>query len=216
MNRVFYLTIKSLAAALFALVVAAPDASAVDFSKLEKHKLAAGKAVRKPLANNGKDGFYGGSGFAVINAPADVVWAAIRDWGSYSRAFPNTVDVEEVSRKNGKSLVRMELGHKLLSVQYHVQVDSDEAQKKISFQLVKNRPHDIEEARGYWKLFPQKDGTTLVAYVVAVQVPMGIVNILGEKVSEKLSRGLLDLPRNLRKWVEGPNGNRYRVLTARK
>jgi hypothetical protein len=86
----------------------------------------------------------------------------------------------------------------------------------ISFKLVKNKPHDIEETKGYWRLFPQKDGRTLVAYVVAVQVPAGLVNLLGETMSDKLARALLDVPGKLKHWVEGPAGNRYRVMTAKK
>lgn len=216
MTRIFKTLAISAATVLALVVTGIPTANAVSFSKREKALLAAGKAVRKPMEKSGVDGFYGGSGFTVINAPSDVVWEAIRDWNSYSKVFPNTVDVQEVSRKNGKSLVRMELGHKLLSVSYHVEVDTNRDENKISFHLVKSRPHDIEEAKGYWKLFPQEGGTTLVAYVVAVQVPMGVVNLLGDNMSSKLSRGLLNLPRNLRKWVESPKGNKYRTLTARK
>ncbi len=206
----------SLAVAAALILAGVGDASALSFSDQEKGRLEAGKAIRKPLAKSGKDGFYGGSGFVMIDAPSEVVWTAIQDWGSYAKVYPNTVDVREISRKSGKSLVRMELGHKLLSVVYHVQVDEDRAKNMISFKLVKDRRHDIESARGYWKLFPQKDGRTLVAYVVAVQVPMGIVNILGDGLAAKLNRGLLDVPRKLRSHVHSPKGNKYRVLTAKK
>jgi ribosome-associated toxin RatA of RatAB toxin-antitoxin module len=199
-----------------ALMFAAGQALAVDFTAAEKSKLSAGKVVKKPLAKSGKNGTYGGSAYALIDAPADLIWAAILDWSSYKKVYPKTVQVKEVSRKGGKSLVHMEQGHKLISVAYDVEVEADEAKQMISFKLVKNRPHDIEETRGYWRLFPQKDGRTLVAYVVAVQVPAGLVNLLGEKMSNKLARALLHVPGSLKKWVEGPGGNRYRTLTAKK
>lgn len=199
-----------------ALVLAAGTASAVDFSEKEKDKLAAGKTVKKPMAKAGKNGIYGGSAYTLIDAPADLVWAAIEDWDSYKKIYPKTVSVKEVSRKGNKSLVRMEQGHQLISVAYHVEVVKDADKKMISFKLVKNKPHDIVETKGYWRLFPQDDGRTLVAYVVAVQVPNGLVNLLGESMSNKLARALLGVPNDLKKWVEGPNGNRYRVMTAKK
>jgi ribosome-associated toxin RatA of RatAB toxin-antitoxin module len=199
-----------------AFVFAAAPAMAVDFDEREKSKLAAGKVVKKPLAKAGKNGVYGGSSYALIDAPVDLVWAAILDWDSYKKVYPKTVSVKETSKRGNKSLVHMEQGHKLISVSYDVEVQKDEAKKMISFKLVKNRPHDIEETRGYWRLFPQKDGRTLVAYVVAVQVPSGLVNLIGDKMSASLARALLNVPGSLKKWVEGPAGNRYRVLTAKK
>jgi ribosome-associated toxin RatA of RatAB toxin-antitoxin module len=204
------------AAAIAALVLAATSAGAVNFTEKEKAKLAAGKTVKKPLAKSGEKGFYGGTGYALIDAPVDVIWAAIEDWGKYHKIYPKTVSCKELSRKGDTSLIRIEMGHKLLSIEYHLTVERKRAKNMVSFKLVRNRPHDIEETRGYWRLFPQKDGRTLVAYVVATQVPMGIINLIGEEWEAKIQRHLLGIPGNLKKWVEGPGGNRYRTLTAKK
>jgi len=202
--------------ASLALMLVAGPASAVEFSDKEKARLAAGKTVKKPMKKAGKNGVYGGSAYTVIDAPADLIWAAIEDWDAYKKIYPKTVSVKEVSRKGNKSLVRMEQGHKLISVAYHVEVKKDQAKKMSSFKLVKNKPHDIEETKGYWRLFPQSDGRTLVAYVIAVQVPAGLVGLLGDSLSDQLARALLNVPGKLKKWVEGPAGNRYRVMTAKK
>ena len=35
-------------------------------------------------------------------------------------------------------------------------------------------------------------------------------------MEEKIQRHLLGVPGNLKRWVEGPAGNRYRTLTAKK
>ena len=206
--------IVALTTGLIALVFAT-QTFAVDFNAQERGKLAEGKTVRQRLASSGDQGFYGGTGWTMIDAPADVVWAAIDDFGSYRKAFPKTVSVKELSRKGDKSLIRMKLGHKLISVEYHMTVERNRAKNMISFKLVRNRPHDIEETRGYWRLFPQKDGRTLVAYVVATQVPMGLVNLLGSEMATKFERHLLGLPGYLKKWVEGPNGSRYRTMLAK-
>jgi len=203
-------------AAIVVIIAFSTQAGAVDFSPQEKEKLAAGKTVKKPLSTSGEKGFYGGTGYALVDAPVDVVWAAIEDWGAYGKIYPKTVSCKELSRKGDTSLIRIEMGHQLLSIEYHLTVERDKAKNMISFKLVRNRPHDIEETRGYWRLFPQSDGRTLVAYVVATQVPMGIINLIGPEMEEKIQRHLLGVPGNLKKWVEGPGGNRYRTLTAKK
>jgi hypothetical protein len=205
----------TLVAVLVGLLWAA-TASAVELSDKERSTLASGKTVKRPLPSSGQDGFFGGSGYALVDAPVDEVWAAIEDWGSYHKMFPKTVEVREVARRGDTSLIYMEQGHQLLSVAYHVEVARDATKKMLSFNLVTNKPHDIDDTHGYWRLFPQADGKTLVAYVVAVRVPMGVVNLLGDSMCRRFAAALLEVPGSLKEWMEGPNGNRYRSLSARR
>ena len=203
-------------AVALALTLVTSDASAVNFTQMEKDKLSAGKTVKKPLPKSGEKGFYGGTGYTIIDAPVDVIWAAIEDWGAYPKIFPKTVSVKEISRKGNKSLIHMQMGHKLISVEYYMSIKRDTEKYILSFKLVPNRPHDIEESRGYWRLFPQKNGRTLVAYVVATQIPMGIINLIKPELVAKIQRNLLGAPNEIKKWVEGPNGAKYRTMTAKK
>ena len=85
--------------------------------------------------------------------------------------------------------------------------------KTISFNLVENLPHDIDAARGYWKLIPQNNGRTLVAYAVSIKVPAGIVAFLGKSTEKSLERGLIGLPRHLKKYIE--KDVRLSKMTAR-
>ena len=199
---------------IFALGGVAASASAVEFSADEKAKLAAGKTVKQRLPSSGEDGFYGGTGYALIAAPADAVWAAIGDWAAYPKMFPKTVAVTEVSRKGDSSLIHMEMGHQLIRAEYYMSVERNEEKRMLSFSLVKNKPHDIEDSRGYWRLFPQADGRTLVAYVVATQIPMGIINLISPDLVAKIERNLLGVPDYLKKWLESPHGDRYRAQVA--
>jgi hypothetical protein len=202
-------------AALIAFLVAG-QAAAASFTADDLATLEAGKTVKQPLPSSRQHGFYGGTGWALVDAPADVIWAALADYGSYSKMFPNTVSVTELSSNDGRSLVKMQQGHPLATVSYFVEVARDADKQMITFHMVSNRPHDLEGVRGYWRLFPQKDGRTLVAYVIAVQLPMGLSAILTSGLEEKLERHLLGLPGNLKKWVEGPAASRYRAMTAHK
>ena len=199
-----------------AFVLISSPSLAVEFSEAELERLQSGRTVRQPLAKSRQNGFYGGTGWAIVDAPAHVIFAAIQDWDAYPKVFPRTVSAKELSRDKNRSLVRMELGYKFLSVEYHLDVKPIPEKNTVSFSLVPNRPHDIESVRGFWRLFPQKDGRTLVAYGVAVQVPAGIVTFLGNRLEKELEDGLIGLPRYIKKWVEKPTGNRYRKMTARK
>jgi ribosome-associated toxin RatA of RatAB toxin-antitoxin module len=188
---------------------------ALDFTPGEIKKLTDGKLIRKPLKNSCQNGFYGGAGFAIIDAPVEVVWKALADWRAYPQMFPKTVDASEVSRKNDQSLVKVLLGHKILNIKYHIAVSRDWNKKTISFKLADAMPHDIDGARGYWKLIPQKDGRTLVAYAVSIRVPAGIVAFLGKSAEKSLERNVIGLPRFLKKYIEkdAPPG-RYGKMTA--
>jgi hypothetical protein len=192
-----------------AILAMAGNAVAVDFTDAQRDKLKAGKSVKKPLAEAGSNGVYGGAGFALVDAPPDVVWSAILDWGSYKRIFPKMIEVREVSRKGGRRLVRMEIGHKLINVSYFVSVETDKAKWQVSYELVGSKPHDLDEVQGYWRLFPQKNGQTLVAYVTAVKVPMGVVNLIPDALEEKINRNLLASPQFLREWIHRAGPTRY-------
>jgi len=185
-------------------------ASAVDFSEKEKALLKAGKTIIKELPTSRQKGFYGGSGYAVVNAPIEAVWRAIQDWKAYTEMFPNTELCRAVGKKGNHTLIRMKIGHPVVNVEYHAEMVDDPAKYTMSFNLVTSYPHDMDSIKGYWRLFPQKNGTTLVAYVAAIQAPMGIVAIAGEDLANRAIQALLGIPGDLKKWVEGPNGIKYK------
>lgn len=195
--------------AVACLVSSVVAAQTLEFSAAERKRLAAGDMVRQELENSRRNGFYGGSGWVLIDAPAEMVFAALVDWNSYVRAFPNTVEVRELSRKGDRSLVRMRLGHPVISVTYHLEMQRDDERHMLSFRQVSTHPSDLDDIRGYWRLFSQKDGRTLAVYVVALNVPMGIVNMVGSRFENETMRGILGVPWHLKKWVEGPGRKRY-------
>ncbi len=180
------------------------------FTPDELAELKAGRIVRQELKNSRQNGFYGGTGWAVINAPAERIWRAIIDWESYPEIFPNTVEMRELSRKGQRSLLRMRMGHPILKVMYHLEMSKDGDQKTLRFKLIKSRPHDLEAIRGYWRLFPQKGNRTLVAYVIGLQAPMGIVNLVSKSFEDEAMEGILGAPKFVKEWVETKAADQYR------
>jgi len=195
---------------LLGLALVSGIVAAIEFSDADLAELKAGNTIHRELPTSGTKGFYGGSGWAVVNAPADVIWKVLVDWDAYTKVFPNTTEAIELSRKGTKSLVRFKLGHPLVSLTYHVELERKTEKKILSFRLVKNMPNDVNSIRGYWRLFPQKNGSTLIASVVAVKVPMGLVNLAGPDLERKSITALLRIPGDIKLWVEGPNGKKYR------
>ncbi len=206
-NGIKTIGMLAVAVAVFSL---SSEAASSRFSDNELKILNAGGTVRRIFPESGNKGFYGGSGWTVVNASQEEVWAAIQDWGSYTNAFPNTIEAKEISRKPGRSLLRMRLGHPVIQVIYHVEMRPDLEKKTIAFSMVKNHQQDLDEIDGYWQLFPLAEKRTLVAYVVRVQVPMGIVNILSESFKKMALHGILGAPGHLKKWIEEKAPGRYR------
>lgn len=213
MNRRHAIALLVFAVFLQATIVG--PVQALDFSQDEIKRLSEGKAVIKPLPKSRQNGFYGGAGFSLVDAPVDVVWKALEDWKAYPEIFPKTLSAEEISRKGGRSLIKIQLGYKILNVQYHMAITRDWDTKTVTFNLSNSQAHDIDSTKGYWKLMPQADGRTLVAYAVAVQVPNGIVVFLGDKVERSLERNLIGLPKFLKRYVEGESGKKYGRMTAK-
>jgi len=195
---------------ILSLALVSSIVAAIEFSDTDLAELKSGNTIHRELPTSGTKGFYGGSGWAVVDAPADVVWKVLTDWDAYTKIFPNTTEATELSRKGTKSLVRFKLGHPLVSLTYHVELERKNEKKILSFRLVKDMPNDVNSIRGYWRLFPQKDGRTLLAYVVAVKVPMGLVNLAGPELERRSVLALLRIPGDIKLWVEGPNGKKYR------
>lgn len=208
-------SIKIILCFLVSTILISALAEAIELTPKEVESLTTGDVVRRPLPSSRKNGFYGGTGIAIIDAPVDVVWKALEDWEAYPKIFPRTVEAKELSRKGDRSLVRILLGYKVLSVKYHITISRDWANKTISFELAKNQSHDINATRGYWKLLPQPDGRTLVAYAVVVQVPPGIVAFLGESTEKSMERCVIGLPKYLKKFIEKDESRRYNRMTAK-
>ena len=191
-------------------------ASAVSFSQSERESLKAGKTIHKYLDNSSENGFFGGSGYTLIDAPPEVVWNAILDFDVYNKVFSATNKVSEVNRKGDRSLIHYKMGYKFLNLEYYVDVTRNHEKYTVSFEMIKNMPHDIINARGYWRLFPQKGGRTLVAYIVSAQIPMGIVNLMNSDWKALVERNLIGAPNDLKIWINSPGGKKYFKRTAKK
>jgi ribosome-associated toxin RatA of RatAB toxin-antitoxin module len=206
-----------LAKVLLALLVLAAlwipgSAKADTFTADEQAALDRGEVVRHPLPSNpDTEGYLGGTSYAVIDAAPDVVWRAMQDIAAYPRIFPKTLSAEVISDRGSRKVVKMVQGNSWLSISFYVLYRVDEANRKISWSLIEDQPHDLADTRGYWQVQPYGEGQSLVTYVNVISIGTGAVLALFE---EQIQNGLLGVPGNLRDWVQGPNGARYREGSA--
>jgi ribosome-associated toxin RatA of RatAB toxin-antitoxin module len=186
--------------ALVALI--SQEAFAEHFSADETAMLVRGDVVRRERPHNGKDGLFGGTGYAMIEASPDEIFSAIQNWPVYPQIFSNVVESKLLAKRQGRSLVRMKIGHPVLSVTYHVEMTTDESSWTMRFHQVGGMANDLDDIYGYWRLFPVAENRTIVAYVLNVKVPMGLVNLLPASFKRMAIEGLLGVPAYLREWMD--------------
>jgi len=193
----------ALASAAAVLSAAGGSLAGVALSDEEARVLASGGIVVQPLPGSGEGSTVAGASFALVDAPPEKVWRSLVDVRSWPAVFPNTFEAEEVIRHRNASAVRMVLGNRLFRFQYYLTVTRDEQKRTLRYRLNKKKPHDIGEARGYVRLFPQPNGRTLVAFTALVEVPFApIVALMGDDVIRVLERRVLSVPHRLKRWVE--------------
>jgi hypothetical protein len=73
--------------------------------------------------------------------------------------------------------------------------------------MIQDQPHDLEDMRGYWQVEAYGEGKSLLTCVNVINIGSGTLLAL---FAGTIQSGLLGVPANLRTWVEGPNGARYR------
>jgi hypothetical protein len=175
---------------------------AFEFKERELEALQKGKTVSRQFSSSGQDGFFGGSGWAVINAPSEDVWAALLDWDSYTEVYNHLVEMTEISSWKRRSIFRIRLGHKLISVSFHMEMRPDPKKRTVQFRMINHKDNDLDEIRGYWQLFSAGKDITLVGYVLGIRVPMGICRVLPESFKNWAFSAALSVPGDLKKWIE--------------
>ena len=186
----------------FCAMLVAPPSEAIKFSKDEKVALKQGETVRRVFADTGKDGYYGGSGWAMIDAPVDVIWQNVLDWNSYTKIFDYNVETRELYRHKGRSVIRMRLGHPIVNVTYHVEMRPDKKKNTMHFRLLPDMPSDLENIKGYWQFFPQPGDKTLVVYVIGIHIPRGMEVLLPDSFKQQTLHDILNIPGILKEWIE--------------
>jgi carbon monoxide dehydrogenase subunit G len=195
----------ALAAAMIGLA-SAPPARAEDapevapFSPAELAGLDHGDVVKRPLELDLPGGIHvAGLSYAVIAAPPAAVWSALLDARTYLAILPLTMEAREVDRRGDERWVVLRHGVRWASVAYTAHVVPTPEDGTVRFWLDPDRPHEVDDAWGFFRVEARSDGRTLLSYGAVVDLGHGFAGLF---FKEKIRRHALETPRLLRRWVE--------------
>jgi len=169
----------------------------------ERARLARGEVVKREVTLDLDHGHYvGGVSYAIIQAAPESVIAALGDVAAYRSILPLTLEARQVDRRGAETWIALRHGGKLGSAAYTMRVRK-ESRTLIRFWLDPQRPHDVDDAWGYFRVQPFGDGATLLTYGAVVNLGFGITRLLFETRVRDLA---LNTPALVRRYVEDRRG----------
>jgi ribosome-associated toxin RatA of RatAB toxin-antitoxin module len=185
-SRVFFSVVF-----VFALGFVARPARAADAGKPHEHqgllkpfprppRPLALSAADQAMLSSGKpvmrltEADAGGRGLAIfqVNAPADVVWATIRDFSSYPRFIPEVKKCDIYKKNGGNVDVDFVIKSYGVSLQYFIHHDIDVAGRWMTWTLDYGRASDLADSVGFWRVSPVEGAPdrALVEYSIDIAI----------------------------------------------
>ena len=169
------------------------------FTTSEQGALWSGSMVSRPLTFDESGGHYvGGVSYQVVDARPEAVLAALSDVSNWSEALPNTLSARSVASQDGLSRVELVQGSSFVSARYSVVLERLDA-GTIRFWMDEQRPHDIRDVWGYFRVTALPNGRSLITVGAALDLGDGIARALFE---DKIARLVLRAPAQIRGFVE--------------
>lgn len=189
-----------LAGILLASLCSVPSAGPASrgFSQAELGRLRNGRLVSRPIPASGRR-LLGGNSWIVVEAPAADVWRALTEPTRYPRMW-RAVDRVRVLRKRGnQSLVHVTQRSTVTDFDFTVTLDFKPDQREVDFRVGRNDDGALREGWGFFRVEPQGESRTLVAYGAAVDPGTSLLRTLFE---DRLRARILDLPSGVKRYVE--------------
>ena len=184
---------------------APPLARADTLSAAESTRLARGETViRERTWEPGQSARYiGGVTYTIVDSSAAEVSAMLEDVNAYRRVLPRTKRVKLVAvEPGGDRLVELVQGTAIMEAEYTIRVRHYPARREVRFWLEPSRPHEIDDAFGYFRVEPFTgsggEQRVLLTYAILVDVGPGIVRELFE---ERVRAALMSVPQLVRRYV---------------
>jgi hypothetical protein len=202
--------LTALAVLALGLVALAPATAHADgLSRAETARLERGETViREQTVNSGDRRYVGGVTYTIMRTGAAELSTMLEDVDAYRRVLPFTKRARLVGQdaKTGDRLVELVQGTALVEAEYTIRVrqepSSSANQREVRFWLEPSRPHEIDDAWGYFRIepfnAPSGEQQVLLTYAILVDVGPGIVRDLFE---ERIRMALLSVPQLVRRYV---------------
>ncbi len=191
-----------------ALVLCAGAARADGLSTAEAERLVRGDTVTRPQTlERGEHRYIGGVTYTVVDAGADDLASILDDVKSWQRFLPKTRDAERVGSAGADPLVEITHGSALVKVAYTLRVHR--AGNVVRFWMDFGRPHDIEDAWGFFRAEPMPNGQTLLTYGILIDMGAGMLRDMFEERVQQLA---LEVPDNVRAAVLARTARRVSLV----
>lgn len=192
--------LASLAALLIA-TTAGTAARADGLAAWESARLDRGETVvREQTIDRGDHHYVGGVTYTVLDVTAVELTALLEDVSTWRHVLPRTKQARHVGSDHGDALVELVQGNALYEATYTIRVRK--SGREMRFWLEPTRPHEIDDAWGFFRVEPFTSRTgeerVLLTYGVLVDVGPGIVRELFE---ERVRAAMLSVPQLVRRYV---------------
>lgn len=167
----------------------------------ESARLERGETViREQTVERGDRHYVGGVTYTVLDVSAAELSALLDDVSTYRHLLPRTKQARQVGTDHGDALVELVQGNALYEATYTIRVRK--TGREMRFWLEPTRPHEIDDAWGFFRLepftSPSGEERVLLTYGVLVDVGPGIVRELFE---ERVRAAMLSVPQLVRRFV---------------
>jgi hypothetical protein len=184
----------------------ASPARADALARDEASRLLRGQTVtRTQEVHRGERRYVGGVTYTIIDATPGELGSVLADVDAWRRFLPKTRDARRVGAVGSDMLVQITHGSPLIQVGYTLRVRPDE--HGLRFWMDPARPHDIEDAWGFFRSQPLADGRTLVTYGILIDMGAGLLRDLFEDRARELA---LEVPDHVREVVQRAQAARGR------
>jgi ribosome-associated toxin RatA of RatAB toxin-antitoxin module len=138
-------------------------------SAAERAQVSSGKPLMRQT-----EGEAGGRGLAVflVDAPADTVWATIRDYPNYPRFIPEVKECDIYKKDGGNVDVHFKLKSFAVTIEYFIHHEFDIAGRWGTWTLDYGRESDLDDSVGFWRVTPVegKPQQAMVEYSVDIGI----------------------------------------------
>jgi hypothetical protein len=175
----------------------AGSARADGLSTWESDRLLRGDTVaREQQLQRGDRRYIGGVTYSILDARLDDLASLLDDVRSWRRFLPKTRDAQYAGSAGRDALVEITHGSALVKVAYTLRVHRDG--NVVRFWMDPSRPHDIEDAWGFFRAEPMPDGRTLMTYGILIDMGDGLLRDMFEDRVRELA---LEVPDHVRSVV---------------
>jgi hypothetical protein len=166
-------------------------------------KLARGETVTYHTTLDGGRRYVGGVTYTIVPTTPERLDRMLEDVGAYAHVLPGNRSARLVARSGKSFWVELQQGTSLIHGTLTLVFRWDDDNRTLRFWLDRSRPHDIEDAWGFFRAEPLADvgsgPRSLLTYGALLDVGPGFLRTFFEG---NLSSSMLDVPQRIRGYVQ--------------